>query len=129
MTPGNVYFAFDQASHVIVEAGQPPRLRTPTRDPVGGIRPCADLLFGSVARAKLPAHAGLLSGSGADGAKGLQILMQTGGKVFLEDPAEGAPRDRMNAVHACCWCGDEAMLALLLEYDEPPHGLKLLDLQ
>ena len=35
----------------------------------------------------------------------------------------------MNAVHACCWCGDEAMLALLLEYDEPPHGLKLLDLQ
>ena len=100
LTPGNVYFAFDQASHVIVEAGQPPRLRTPTRDPVGGIRPCADLLFGSVARAKLPAHAGLLSGSGADGAKGLQILMQTGGKVFLEDPAEGAPRDRMNAVHA-----------------------------
>lgn len=102
LVPENVYLAFDRASHVIVEAGPPPRLRLAARDPVGGVRPCADLLFGSVARAKVPAHAGLLSGSGADGAKGLQLLVQTGGIVFLEDPAEGAPRDRMNAVHALC---------------------------
>lgn len=99
LEPGKTYLAFDRAAHVIVEAGAPPRLRIAARDPVGGIRPCADLLFGSIARARLPAHAGLLSGTGADGAKGLQILMQTGAKVFLEDPAEGAPRDRMNAVH------------------------------
>lgn len=100
LEPGKVYLAFDRSSHVIVEAGAPPRLRLAARDPVGGIRPCADLLFGSIARARIAAHAGLLTGSGADGAKGLQILMQTGAKVFLEDPAEGAPRDRLNAVHA-----------------------------
>lgn len=100
LTPGKVYLAFDRATHIIAEATTPPRLRSASRDPVGGIRPCADLLFGSIARARIPAAAGLLAGSGGDGAKGLQILMQTGGKVFLEDPAEGAPRDRMNAVHA-----------------------------
>lgn len=96
---GKVFIAFDRANHVIAEGGSPPRLRFAARDPVGGLRPCADLLFGSIARAKIPASAGLLSGSGADGAKGLQILMQTGAKVFLEDPAQGAPRDRINAVH------------------------------
>lgn len=98
--PGKVFLAFDRTAHLIVEASTPPKLRTAARDPVGGIRPCADLLFGSIARARVPAQAGLLSGTGADGAKGLQILMQTGGKVFVEDPAEGAPRDRLNAVHA-----------------------------
>ncbi|KEO90757.1 hypothetical protein EH31_06885 [Erythrobacter longus] len=100
LEPGKVYLAFDKASHVIVEAGSPPRLRLAARDPVAGLRPCADLLFGSIARARIAVHAGLLSGAGADGAKGLQILMQTGAKVFLEDPADGAPRDRINAVHA-----------------------------
>jgi len=35
----------------------------------------------------------------------------------------------MNAIHACCACGDDEMLSLLLEYDSPPHGTKQLDLQ
>ncbi len=35
----------------------------------------------------------------------------------------------MNAIHACCACGDNEMLSLLLEYDTPPHGTKQLDLQ
>ncbi|UAB79556.1 response regulator [Erythrobacter sp. SCSIO 43205] len=100
LAPGKVYLAFDKSVHVIVEAGEAPRLRFVPRDPVAGIRPSADLLLGSIARAKVPAHAGLLAGTGADGAKGLQILMQTGGKVFLEDPSDGAPRDRIDAVHA-----------------------------
>lgn len=99
LASGKVYLAFDRSAHVIVEGGDAPRLRSVARDPVAGIRPSADLLLGSIARAKVPAHAGLLAGSGSDGAKGLQILMQVGGKVFLEDPAEGAPRDRLNAVH------------------------------
>jgi hypothetical protein len=30
----------------------------------------------------------------------LQILMQAGAQVFVEEPPEGAPRDRFNAVHA-----------------------------
>lgn len=100
LAPGTVAVAFDRMSHVIVEAGAPPRLRIAARDPVGGIRPCADLLFGSIARAKLPATGGLLSGSGADGAKGLQILLQSGGKAFVGTPAEGTPRDRLSALQA-----------------------------
>ena len=100
LSPGTVAVAFDRMNHVIVEAGSPPRLRVAARDPVGGIRPCADLLLGSIARAKLPATGGLLSGSGADGAKGLQILLQTGGKAFVGTPAEGTPRDRISAVQA-----------------------------
>ena len=100
LAPGTVAVAFDRMNHVIVEAGSPPRLRCAARDPVGGIRPCADLLFGSIARAKLAATGGLLSGSGADGAKGLQILLQTGGKAFVGTPAEGTPRDRISAVQA-----------------------------
>lgn len=57
-------------------------------------------MLGSIARAKLPATGGLLSGSGADGAKGLQILLQTGGKAFVGTPADGTPRDRISAVQA-----------------------------
>lgn len=100
LAPGTVAVAFDRMSHVIVEAGSPPRLRIAARDPVGGIRPCADLLLGSIARAKVPATGGLLSGSGADGAKGLQILLQSGGKAFVGTPADGTPRDRLSALQA-----------------------------
>ena len=97
---GKVYFAFEKSAHLIVEAGPPPKLRIAARDPVAGCRPSADLLLGSIARAQVRAHAGLLSGTGSDGAKGLQILMKVGGNVFLEDPAQGAPRARLDAVHA-----------------------------
>lgn len=82
LAPGTVHFAFDRSTHVVAEPGTPPRLRCAARDPVGGIRPCADLLFGSIARGRIPANAGLLSGSGSDGAKGLQILMQAGSQVL-----------------------------------------------
>lgn len=100
LAPGTLHFAFDRSAHFIVEPGAPPRLRRVDRDPVGGVRPCADLLFGSIARGRIAASAGLLSGSGSDGAKGLQILMQAGSQVFVEQPAEGTPRDRFNAVQA-----------------------------
>ena len=96
--PGTVAVAFDRGSHVIVEPGAPPKLRCAVRDPVAGIRPCADLLLGSIARARLPATAGLLPGSGGDGAKGLQILTQAGSKTFVANPAGDAPADRFNAV-------------------------------
>ncbi|MEM7779737.1 MAG: chemotaxis protein CheB [Pseudomonadota bacterium] len=100
LTPGTVVIAFDRMNHVVVEGGPPPRLRCVARDPVGGIRPCADLLFGSIARARLTATGGLLPGTGSDGAKGLQILLQIGGKAFVETPGEGAPADRHNALRA-----------------------------
>jgi two-component system chemotaxis response regulator CheB len=97
---GKVWLAHDPTRHVVVEAGEPPRLRLVERDPVNDCRPSADLLFGSLARSGLPALGGLLTGSGTDGVRGLAILAETGGKVFVQRPADYAPRDRYDAVRA-----------------------------
>jgi two-component system chemotaxis response regulator CheB len=98
--PGKVWLAHDPTRHVIVEAGEPPRLRLVERDPVNGCRPSADLLFGSLARSGLSSLAGLLTGSGTDGVRGLAILAETGGKLFHQRPADYAPSDRYDAVRA-----------------------------
>ena len=100
LEPGKVWLAHDPTRHVIVETGEPPRLRLVERDPVNGCRPSADLLLGSLARSGLPALAGLLTGSGTDGVRGLGILAETGGKLFHQRPADYAPRDRYDAVRA-----------------------------
>jgi two-component system chemotaxis response regulator CheB len=97
---GKVWLAHDPSRHVIVEPGEPPRLRLAERDPVNGCRPSADLLFGSLARSGLPALGGLLTGSGTDGVRGLGILAETGGRLFVQRPADYAPRDRYDAVRA-----------------------------
>lgn len=97
---GKVWLAHDPSRHVIVEAGEPPRLRLVDRDPVNGCRPSADLLFGSLARSGLGALGGLLTGGGNDGVRGLGILAETNGKVFVQRPADYAPRDRYDAVRA-----------------------------
>lgn len=86
LVPGTVHIAFDPTHHVLVEAGSPPVLRKVARDPVGGMRPSADLLFGTMARANVPATAAVLSGFGADGAKGLKLLRDQGGKTFVQAP-------------------------------------------
>ncbi|MEM6909190.1 MAG: chemotaxis protein CheB [Pseudomonadota bacterium] len=98
LKPGRAYLAYDRKRHVIVEPGNPPVLREIDRDPVNGFRPSADLLLGSMAKGSIPAIGGLLAGTGADGAKGLQILAASGGKVFVQQPADYAPRDRYEAV-------------------------------
>ncbi|MCL9983292.1 MAG: chemotaxis protein CheB [Erythrobacter sp.] len=100
LEPGKVWLAHDNTRHVIVEAGSPPRLRLVERDPVNGCRPSADLLFGALARSGLPALGGLLTGSGNDGVRGLSILAEAGGKVFVQRPADYAPRDRYDGVRA-----------------------------
>lgn len=100
LEPGKVWLAHDATRHVVVEPGEPPRLRLIERDPVNGCRPSADLLFGSLARSGLPALGGLLTGSGTDGVRGLGILAETKGKVFVQRPADYAPRDRYDAVRA-----------------------------
>lgn len=100
LEPGKVWLAHDPSRHVIVEAGTPPRLRLVERDPVNGCRPSADLLFGSLARSGLGAVGGVLTGSGTDGVRGLNILSEAGGKVFVQRPPDYAPRDRYDAVRA-----------------------------
>lgn len=88
---GTVYLANDKSRHVVVEPGAQLALRMVARDPVGGFRPSADLLLGSLAKTKTPALAGLLVGSGADGAKGMQLLARTSGKLLLQKPKEFEP--------------------------------------
>jgi two-component system chemotaxis response regulator CheB len=100
LEPGKVWLAHDPTRHVIVEAGNPPRLRLVERDPVNGCRPSADLLLGSLARSGLPSLAGLLTGSGTDGVRGLAILAETKSRLFHQRPADYAPRDRYDAVRA-----------------------------
>ncbi len=97
---GKVWLAHDPTRHVVIEPGAPPRLRLVDRDPVNGCRPSADLLFGSLARSGLPAMGGLLTGNGADCVRGLAIMAETKGRVFVQRPADYAPRDRYDAVRA-----------------------------
>jgi len=100
MKPGTAYLACDRSRHVIIEQGEQPVLRLAARDPVGGFRPSADLLLGSLARSGLPVVGGLLPGTGADGAKGLQILGAAKGRTFVQVPADYAPSERYEAVRA-----------------------------
>jgi two-component system chemotaxis response regulator CheB len=86
LVPGVVHIAADPERHVVFEPGTPPRLRLVARDPVDGARPSATLLFGTIARAGVPAVGALLTGMGADGAKGLKMMKDAGCRTFVEDP-------------------------------------------
>jgi hypothetical protein len=73
--------------HVILEAGDEPRLRLIERDPVEGARPSATLLFGTLARAGLPSVGAVLTGIGVDGAKGLKLMRDAGCVTMVQDPS------------------------------------------
>lgn len=85
LTQGTIHIAFDPDRHVVIEPGSPARLRLIDRDPVDGMRPSANLLFGSIARGSVPAAAAVLTGMGADGAKGLKLMRDAGCKTFAQD--------------------------------------------
>lgn len=84
---GVIHIAGDPDKHIVFEPGQPPRLRLVARDPVDGARPSATLLFGTIARAGVAAVGAVLTGMGADGAKGLKLMRDAGCRTFIEDPA------------------------------------------
>ena len=108
---GTVFIASDSARHVVVEPGQPPRLRLLERDPVASVRPSADLLLGSLARVKLPAVAVLLSGQGQDGVRGLTMLRDAGATTLAQDPSGAAAGEMPQAAIAA---GAQAMSAASL---------------
>ncbi len=84
--PGTVYLA-PPAHHLRV--GIDGVLRTSTEDPVRFVRPAADLLFESLARAYGDrCIAVVLTGSGSDGAKGVVDVKNAGGLVVVQDPAD-----------------------------------------
>jgi two-component system chemotaxis response regulator CheB len=85
LTQGTIHIAADPERHVVVEPGQPPRLRLMERDPIDGARPSANLLFGSIARGAIPAVGAVLTGMGSDGARGLKLLRDGGCETFVQD--------------------------------------------
>lgn len=87
LTQGTIHIAADLEKHVVVDAGQPARLRLVARDPVEGARPSATLLFGTIARAEIPAVGVVLTGMGEDGAKGLKLMRDAGCDTFVQDRA------------------------------------------
>ena len=87
LTQGTIYISADAEQHVVVEAGSPPKIRLVARDPVDGARPSATLLFGTIARAGVPAVGTVLTGMGQDGAKGLKLMRDAGCRTFAQTPA------------------------------------------
>ena len=87
LSPGIIHIAADPDTHAVFEPGQPPRLRLMVREPVDGARPSATLLFGTIARAGVPAVGAVLTGMGADGAKGLKLMRDAGCRTFVQDRA------------------------------------------
>lgn len=85
LVQGTIHIAADPERHVVVEPGQPPKIRLMAREPVDGARPSANLLFGSIARGQVPAAGAILTGMGADGAKGLKLLKDTGCDTLVQD--------------------------------------------
>ena len=87
LTPGTIHIAADPDRHVVVEPGQPARIRLMERDPVDGARPSANLLFGSIARSAVPSVGAVLTGMGADGARGLKLMRDAGQHTLVQDRA------------------------------------------
>ncbi|MFN3553779.1 MAG: chemotaxis protein CheB [Novosphingobium meiothermophilum] len=85
LAAGTIHIAYDPERHAVIEPGSPARLRLIDRDPVDGMRPSANLLFGSIARGAIPAAGAVLTGMGADGAKGLRLMRDAGCRTFAQD--------------------------------------------
>jgi two-component system chemotaxis response regulator CheB len=85
LTSGTIHIAYDPDLHAVIEPGSPAKLRLIDRDPVDGVRPAANLLFGSIARGAIPAAGAVLTGMGKDGAKGLRLMRDAGCKTFVQD--------------------------------------------
>ncbi|WP_239806138.1 response regulator [Croceicoccus hydrothermalis] len=98
MVPGTVYLVYAKHKHVVFENDFAPLLKLVEKDPIGGARPSADMLFASFARAGTPVLAGLLSGTSKDGARGLQALSKSGADVFVQDCVETGSESRKPAL-------------------------------
>lgn len=113
MVEGVIHIAADPAHHVVVEPGQPPRLRLMPRDPVDGARPSANLMFGSIARGAIPAVGAVLTGMGSDGARGLRLLRESGATTLVQDRKSALVAEAPEAVIALDAASREVPLAEL----------------
>lgn len=113
MVQGVIHVAADPETHVVIEPGQPAKLRLVAREPVDGARPSANLLFGTIARAGLPSAAAVLTGMGEDGAKGLKLMRDAGCDTFVQDRASATVSEAPAAAIAAGGAARELPLAEL----------------
>ena len=84
---GTVYFAADAERHLTVSGQTAPRCALLETGPCHGHRPAVDPLFESALAWGRRVSAALLTGMGADGAKGLAALRMAGAHTIAQDRA------------------------------------------
>jgi len=97
MKRGQVYLAPGDDRHLMVAGTNTLHIKLRPGEPISGHRPSVDALFMSVAqRVGAPAIGILLTGMGADGAKGLLAMHRTGALTIAQDESSctvfGMPR-------------------------------------
>ncbi len=86
LQPGHVYVLSAPDKHGLVDRWPGGAIRLVARDPVNGMRPSADLLLTTVAKAARDKAVGvILSGAGTDGAAGMGAVKQLGGLTLCQD--------------------------------------------
>lgn len=86
LQPGHVYVLASPDKHGLIDRWPGGAIRLVARDPVNGMRPSADLLLTTLAKAAQHKAVGvILSGSGTDGAAGLGAVRQLGGLTLCQD--------------------------------------------
>jgi two-component system chemotaxis response regulator CheB len=107
VVPGVVLIAPGNRHMILQASGARYHVRVKDGPPVHHQRPAVDVLFQSVARAAGPNAVGvILTGMGADGAKGLLAMREAGARTFAQDEATcvvfGMPKEaiRMGAAEA-----------------------------
>ncbi len=96
VTPGRIVIAPGHDCHLEVVNAPGPVCRLNPTPPEGGHRPSVDVLFASAAKLARPVVAAVLTGMGADGARGLRAIRDAGGRTIAQDEATsivfGMPR-------------------------------------
>lgn len=86
--PGHVYIAPGNRHLRIIRSGAAYLLRLSDEAPLAHHRPAIDLMFESAATALGPnAVAAILTGMGADGARGMKLMHDAGAKTIAQDEA------------------------------------------
>lgn len=102
IVPGTIYFA-PPDYHLLVEVseGADHTLSLSTDEPVHFSRPSIDVLFESAADAYGPELMGIvLTGANEDGARGLQMVAEAGGRIYVQDPTSAYARTMPDAALA-----------------------------